>query len=81
MKLMVLNLPRSMEEDKVAELFAAFGQVTSCDLVMDKVTGGSKGFGFVEMVDATEADAAIKALHGKKVGGSRLRVKISDQNK
>ena len=56
-------------------LFEAHGLVQSCVLVMDKQTGGSKGFGFVEMPRHDDAKSAIKALNNLEVAGSRIRVK------
>lgn len=81
MKIIVLNLPRETTAEEVSELFKPHGKITSCQLVMDNVNNKSKGFGFVEMNDANEANAAISALHGKKIGENKIRVKISDQNK
>lgn len=75
MKLMARNLSRDTTEADLREFFAVFGQVSSCDLVLDKVTGKSKGFGFVEMPKTLEARMAIKALNNKKVAGSVIRVK------
>ncbi len=80
MKIMVLNLSRNTEESKLEKLFVKYGKVDSCALVLDKNTGKSKGFGFVEMPDETEANAAIAALHGTQVSGNKIRVKISEKN-
>lgn len=78
MKLIVLNLPREMSEDELAKLFKAHGNIQSCDLVLDPNTGKSKGFGFVEMALAHEAELAIKALHGTKLKKNKIRVKPAD---
>jgi len=59
-------------------MFMAHGKVQSCTLVMDKKTGDSKGFGFIEMPKPGEAKAAIKHLNGKDVAGSKIRVKKSE---
>jgi RNA recognition motif-containing protein len=75
MKLIVLNLPRDLGEDDLAELFKAHGEIKSCDLVLDGKTGTSKGFGFVEMAQARDAETAIKELHGSKVNKNKIRVK------
>ena len=75
MKLLIRNLARTTTEAELRALFEAHGRVQSCTLVMDKQTGGSKGFGFVEMPGLGEAKAAVKTLNGKDVGGSKIRVK------
>ena len=75
MKLLIRNLARSTTEKVLREMFDAFGAVQSCTLVMDKKTGTSKGFGFVEMPNPGEAKAAMKTLNGNEVDGSRIRVK------
>ena len=75
MKLIVRNLARATAEANLQNLFAAFGHVQSCNLVLDKKTGASKGFAFVEMPKPGEAKAAMKELNGKLVDGSKLRVK------
>jgi len=59
-------------------MFEAYGMVQSCNLVIDKATGGSKGFGFVEMPKPGEAKAAMKNLNGKDVAGSKIRVKKAE---
>ncbi|NKB18991.1 MAG: RNA-binding protein [Alphaproteobacteria bacterium] len=75
MKIIVLNLPRDLTEEGLAELFKEHGSIDACDLVMDANTGISKGFGFVEMPAEEEAEAAITALHGTRVNKSKIRVK------
>lgn len=75
MKLLVRNLARTTTENELRLLFEAHGTVKSCTLVTDKITGGSKGFGFVEMAGPGESRAAMKKLNGKDVAGSRIRVK------
>lgn len=78
MKLIALNLPRDFSEQELAELFKAHGNIKSCTLVLNEDTGKSKGFGFVEMALAHEGEAAIKALHGSKVGKEKIRVKQAE---
>ena len=78
MKLIALNLPRNFDENQLAALFKAYGNIRDCTLVMDQKTGRSKGFGFVEMALDHEADIAIKELHGSKIGKNRIRVKAAD---
>jgi RNA recognition motif-containing protein len=67
-------LPREATEDDLKEAFEAFGEVTSAKIIKDKFTGDSRGFGFVEMSNNTEAQAAISGLDGKDLKGSALRV-------
>jgi len=78
MKLIALNLPRDFDEQALAELFKAHGNIKGCTLVMDDNNGKSKGFGFVEMALAHEGEIAIKELHGSKVGKNKIRVKKAD---
>ena len=78
MKLLVRNLPPALSESELREMFEAYGSLQSCTLVMDKVSGRSKQFGFVEMPKAGEAKAAMKNLNGKDISGSRIRVKKAE---
>jgi RNA recognition motif-containing protein len=72
MNLYVGNLPYRMTEDQLKEAFEAYGQVSSCTIIKDKVTGSSKGFGFLEMPERTEAEAAITGLNGRELMGRKL---------
>lgn len=78
MKLLVRNLNRDTTEAELLALFEGYGAVQSCTLVMDAKSGGSKGFGFVEMPKPGEAKAAVKRLNGTDVAGSRIRVKRAE---
>jgi RNA recognition motif-containing protein len=78
MKILVRNLSRETTQAELLALFTEFGDVQYCNLVMDKGTGKSKGFGFVEMPRAGEARAAIKGLNYQDVGGNRIRVKRAE---
>ena len=78
MKLLIRNLAQSTTEAEVHALFEPFGTIQSCNLVMDKETGQSKRFGFVEMPKPGEAKAAMKNLNGKDVDGSKIRVKKAE---
>ncbi len=73
-KLYVGNLSYDMNDAGLQTLFAQFGSVDSAQVIMDRDAGRSKGFGFVEMSSASEADAAIAALDGKENGGRALKV-------
>src|SRR5215204_655647 len=74
MNLYVGNLSYRMTEDALRQEFEQYGQVTSCTIIMDKATGQSKGFGFLEMASPEEAQAAITGLNGREVQGRRLNV-------
>lgn len=78
MKLLIRNLPRTTTEGELRALFEAYGRVQSCSLVVDKETGQSKGFGFVEMPKPGEAKAAMKNLNGKALAGNKIRVKKAE---
>ena len=78
MKLLIRNLARTTTETELRNLFEAHGVVQSCTLVMDRETGKSKGFGFVEMPKHADARAAIKALNNLEIAGSRIRVKMDE---
>ncbi len=73
-RLYVGNLPYSTRDSDLQQNFAAFGSVTSAKVMMEKHSGRSKGFGFVEMSSDAEAQAAIAAMNGKDVGGRSLVV-------
>ncbi len=74
MNIYVGNLPYSVTEDELRETFAAYGEVSSVNIIMDRFTGQSKGFGFVEMPDNAEADDAIKALNETSLKGRNIKV-------
>ena len=78
MKLLIRNLSRSTSEEELKVLFEAYGTVQSCDLVLDKTTGGSKGFAFVEMPKPGEAKVAMKIMNNKTVASNIIRVKKSE---
>eukprot|EP00764_Aduncisulcus_paluster_P011651 gnl/Carplike_NY0171/4583_a6230_343.p1 GENE.gnl/Carplike_NY0171/4583_a6230_343~~gnl/Carplike_NY0171/4583_a6230_343.p1 ORF type:complete len:112 (+),score=23.66 gnl/Carplike_NY0171/4583_a6230_343:226-561(+) len=74
MNLYVGNLAYSMRDDDLQALFAAHGDVDSARVIMDRASGRSKGFGFVEMSDEEAAKAAIEALNGTEVEGRNVVV-------
>ncbi|MBD3610634.1 MAG: RNA-binding protein [Gammaproteobacteria bacterium] len=74
MNIYVGNLPYRISEDELSDLFAQHGEVTSAKIIMDRDTGRSKGFGFVEMSDDTAAKAAIEAINGTEVQGRNVVV-------
>ena len=73
-KLYVGNLPYSFRDDDLLQAFSAHGSVTSAKVMMERDTGRSKGFGFVEMGDDAQAQAAIGAMNGQQIGGRALVV-------
>ncbi len=73
-KLYVGNLPYSMRDDDLQQHFAQFGQVNSAKVMMDRETGRSKGFAFVEMGSRDEAQAAIRGMNGQSFEGRALVV-------
>ena len=77
MDIYVGNLPYKATDDDLKGLFAAHGEVVSARVVTDRVTGQSKGFGFVEMPDREGAQKAIEALNGYDLLGRKLRVNES----
>jgi RNA recognition motif-containing protein len=74
MNIYVGNLPFSITDADLRETFARFGDVSQVNLITDKFTGESKGFGFVEMANNSQADAAIKGLNGKDLKGRNITV-------
>ena len=78
MKILIRNLDRLTTENELEKMFQEYGTVQSCNLVLDKVNGASKGFAFVEMPKTGEAKAAIKNLNYKDIGENKIRVKKAE---
>ncbi|MEC4684891.1 MAG: RNA-binding protein [Nitrospirota bacterium] len=74
MNIYVGNLPYDVTEDELKALFSEFGEVSTVNIITDKFSGQSKGFGFVEMPNDSEADEAIKALDGRELKGRNIKV-------
>ena len=74
MNIYVGNLPYTATEDDLREIFAEHGEVATVNIIMDKFSGQSKGFGFVEMPDQAAAEAAIEALNESAVKGRNIKV-------
>lgn len=74
MNLYVGNLPYRITEDELRATFEEFGEVSSCTIIKDKVTGQSKGFGFLEMPEASAGEAAINNLNGRDLMGRKINV-------
>lgn len=68
------NLSYRLTDDELRQAFEAYGEVASAKIIMDRETGRSRGFGFVEMPDRSQGEEAIEALNGQDVGGRPLRV-------
>jgi RNA recognition motif-containing protein len=79
MNIYVGNLPYNVTEDDLRTAFSEFGDVASATLISDKFSGESKGFGFVEMNNNSEADAAIKALNESAFKGRNIKVNQAKQ--
>ena len=79
MKLLIRNLDRLTTEEELKGLFQEFGAVQSCNLVIDRDSGESKGFGFIEMPKAGEAKTAMKNLNNKTIGSNQIRVKKAEE--
>ncbi len=78
MKLLIRNLARTTTEVELRTMFEAHGTVQSCNLVIDKKTGDSKGFGFIEMPMSGDAKAAMKNINGNEIAGNKIRVKKAE---
>ena len=74
MNIYVGNLAFTVTEEDLRKTFEAFGQVASANIIKDQYSNQSKGFGFVEMPESSEAQAAISALNGKELNGRTLTV-------
>jgi len=74
MNIYIGNLPYSISEDELRDLFAAHGEVSSANIIMDRDSGRSKGFGFIEMPEKTQGEAAINAINETDVQGRNVRV-------
>ena len=77
-KLYVGNLPYEITEEEISEAFSQYGTATSVKLITDRDTGRKKGFGFVEMESADEAQAVVAELNGKELFGRTLKIDIAN---
>ena len=80
MDIYIGNLHKNLDENSLVTLFGVFGTVISVTIVRDKETGTSKGFGFVKMHDAIEAQRAIDEMHGRTVAGNDFGPVIDNPN-
>jgi len=81
MNLFIAGLPFDVDDNELKELFEEFGEVTSARVILDKETGKSRGFGFVEMPDNTAAEKAMKEISDSELSGRRLTVKVAEERK
>lgn len=79
MNIYVGNLPYNMKPEDLKKMFSDFGEVAEASLIMDKFSGQSKGFGFVEMPSNSEADTAIKALNKRMMEGRAIKVNQAEK--
>jgi len=77
MKIYVGNLSYNMTDEEMEKLFTAFGAVTESKVIMDRESGRSKGFGFIEMTNQEEGEEAIKQLDGKEIDGRNIKVNVA----
>jgi RNA recognition motif-containing protein len=81
MNIYVGQLPYSMTEEELREMFLGYGEVASLNLIMDKYSGQSKGFGFIEMPNNSEADQAIKGLNKSMIKGREIKVNQAEERR
>jgi len=81
MNMYIGNLAYGVTEEELKEMFSAYGEVASVSLVKDRFSGQSKGFGFIEMPNNSEADTAIKALNKTMLKGRDIKVNQAEQKK
>ena len=81
MNIYIGQLPYSVTEEELREMFVTYGEVSSLNLIMDKYSGQSKGFGFVEMPDNSEADQAIKGLNKTMFKGREIKVNQAEERR
>ena len=74
MNIYIGNLPFEVDDEELERTFTAYGEVSSARVIQDRFSGRSRGFGFVEMADNSQAEAAIQALNGKDFSGRPLTV-------
>ena len=81
MKIYIGQLPYNVTEDELKKIFTEFGEITDLKLIMDRFTGQSKGFGFIDMPNNSEADKAIKALNKSTLKGREIKVNQAEEHK
>jgi len=81
MNIYVGQLPYSVTEEELREMFLQYGEVSSLKLIMDRYSGQSKGFGFIEMPNNAEADQAIKGLNKSMLKGREIKVNQAEERR
>lgn len=81
MTIYIGNIPYSMKEQDLIDVFQEFGPVDSAKVIIDKKTRRSKGYGFVEMKNEGDEDEAVEALNGKEIGGRKVKVSKANPKK
>jgi RNA recognition motif-containing protein len=81
MNIYVGQLPYNVTEEELREMFLQYGEVSSLNLIMDRYSGQSKGFGFIEMPNNSEADQAIKGLNKSMLKGREIKVNQSEERR
>ena len=81
MNIYIGNLSYSTTEGTLKTLFAEFGEIESVKVIKDRFSNRSKGYGFIEMPNNSEADQAIKALNGNRIDGNNIKVKPADSGR
>jgi RNA recognition motif-containing protein len=81
MNIYVGQLPYSVTEEELREMFLQYGEVANLNLIMDSYSGQSKGFGFIEMPNNSEADQAIKGLNKSMLKGREIKVNQSEERR
>ena len=81
MTIYIGNIPYSMKEQNLVEVFQEYGPVESAKVIIDKKTRRSKGYGFVEMKNESDEDAAVEATNGKELGGRKVKVSKANPKK
>ena len=81
MNIYIGQLPYSVTEEELREIFLQYGEVSSLNLIMDRYSGQSKGFGFIEMPNNSEADQAIKGLNKSMMKGREIKVNQAEERR
>lgn len=81
MNIYIGQLPYSVNEDELREIFSEYGEIESLNLIKDRFSGQSKGFGFIDMPNNSEADKAIKALNKSMLNGREIKVNQAEQRR